>query len=118
MKHRKGGEFNEELRTEKGSYDDKNDFDYLRKDDNFSLNMFPNPANASATIEIRNANSMELSVALYSKEGEKIKMIYSGLNENSVLNLSIETSNLENGIYFLKAWSDEFKLTEKLIVSH
>lgn len=118
MKHRKGGEFNEELRTEKRNYDDKKDFDYLRKDDNFSLSMFPNPANVNATIEIRNANSMELSVALYSKEGEKIKTLYSGLNENSVLNLSFEISNLENGIYFVKAWSDEHKLTEKLIVSH
>lgn len=71
-----------------------------------SLNLFPNPATNSITI---NSNTALSRYEVYSITGALVEA-----NEN-IDNATIRISNLPNGIYLLKAFSDRGIIVEKFI---
>jgi len=66
--------------------------------------VFPNPIINNVKVVIKSSNIK--SVALYSSLGE---LIYIQEHDSPVSNTSVDTSNLESGIYFVKINEKEFR---------
>jgi hypothetical protein len=84
----------------------------------FSLSLFPNPANRSTSVRLNGLADSQLSVILYSREGEKIMKIFDGQLQNESSTFTIDTSELEEGIYFVSVYSGDDNQVIKLIVKH
>ena len=72
---------------------------YLKKDNNLEFNIFPNPANKQLNIRINNTEIINIQIIDVSG-----REIFNNQFETSLI--SINTSELTNGIYFLKIKSD------------
>ena len=72
---------------------------YLKKDNDLEFNIFPNPANKQINIKINNTESINIQIIDIS--GREI--FFKEFETNKI---SINTSELTNGIYFLKIKSN------------
>jgi hypothetical protein len=77
-----------------------------------SLNIFPVPADKQLKINLAN-NYHSGKIKIYDVNGSLI--IYEEINANEV---SIDTSNLISGIYFIQVFTKEFVINRKIIVQH
>lgn len=80
--------------------------------DNDYFNIYPNPARAYLTIELMNENA-SFSVELIDNLG---KIVYR--NEFNSSKVVIETSDLDNGVYYLKVGTNSFERVEKIVINH
>ena len=70
-----------------------------------AYNLFPNPANESVTLKGENLNT----VRIYNALGQLVESIEAAGNE-----LSINTANYLNGVYFIKV----NETTMRFVISH
>lgn len=84
-----------------------------------SVNLFPNPSNETAVLNINAPTSNMVNVLVYDITGKAVAMPV----QNQVLNagenkFTIATQNLNNGVYFVTISTTNGKETVKLIVNH
>jgi len=81
----------------------------------FDLNVYPNPAVGSTTVEVLSSNNEEMAIEVYDLEGriliQKNMMAIEGLNQ-----VDLDVSTLKPGIYTIKAGSALDTKLVKLIV--
>jgi hypothetical protein len=82
---------------------------------NSLFNIYPNPANTSATIYIENEN-FSSSIIISNILGEEVKQIT--INKNSSSQIPLNVEDLQAGIYFITLSSKDKTLTKKLIIQH
>ncbi len=83
-----------------------------------SLNVFPNPADASTQITYALASQGSVKVELFNMVGQNIKTIFSGQQSAGAQTLDVDCSKINNGIYFLKLSTGKLEKTIMLSVSH
>lgn len=98
--------------TEK--FDVQNEENYIVLEENNSSNYpikfesFPNPVTNLLNIDISLDESQHVTLALYDKEGNKVKDIYVGeIKKNKTVSITEDIATLSNGIYFLRLYTRE-----------
>jgi hypothetical protein len=66
------------------------------------LNCYPNPFNASTTIEYSLSQPGELSISIYNIRGQKVDMIFNGTKDAGKHSVTWNADNLPSGIYFAR----------------
>ena len=79
------------------------------------LNLYPNPADTTLTIEFSNSSSEELTLSLFNLQG---KLIQKDIRNPIQRQIDLDVSKVSNGIYLLKIASGEKSTTKKLLVDH
>jgi DNA/RNA endonuclease YhcR with UshA esterase domain len=81
------------------------------------VKLFPNPSDGLLNFDIRNCPDDELSIIVYSVNGQ---IIYSDQYKlvNGELIETIDLSNQSSGMYYLKIVSDNLNLTEKIVLEN
>lgn len=97
------------------SIKEKSDIAYLTKE-TIDVNVFPNPANSSAKIQIELKSSSHLTVEIFSIIGEKIKTLTNNDFEAGTYYFNIDVNQLQSGIYFIKASKGNHSKIKKFIV--
>jgi hypothetical protein len=77
---------------------------------NSIINISPNPSQSTITIS---ADKTLQKISIFNIRGENILNLFPERKETSV-----ETSNISNGIYFIKAVIDKNTITKKIIIAH
>lgn len=80
------------------------------------VNLYPNPANDIATVNINLVESAKVAVNVYDVTGKLVSTVYNAQMNAGSNNVTIETADLESGIYFTTINSGKFSKTLKLIV--
>jgi hypothetical protein len=88
-------------------------------DTTFTMSIYPNPCNDLANVQIKFPRASILKIAIYDIKGE---VVY---QPNTILQLAygqntigINTSALQEGVYFIIAEYDTGKIASRLIVQH
>lgn len=94
-----------------------NNSNIIVKDFEFNLLTFPNPFNPTIFIRLELNKSDRIIIKLFDISGKEIETI---LNEylssgRKQLLINVTELNLTSGIYFLKAYSEKFSVTNKII---
>jgi hypothetical protein len=63
------------------------------------INIYPNPASGSQSLEIRTEKVCDLTVEIYDLMGRKIKSLYIGKSDNTRTILTHDVSSLPNSLY-------------------
>lgn len=84
----------------------------------FSFNAYPNPASSLAQIQMNINKSGRLMVELLDMQGRMIQTLHHAQTEAGVFNISMETSHLSQGTYFIRATQNGQTQTLRLTVSH
>jgi len=81
------------------------------------VKLYPNPSNGLLNFDIRNYPDDELSIIIYTVNGQ---IIYSDQYEllNGELIETIDLSNQSAGMYYLKIISDNLNITEKIVLEN
>jgi SOS-response transcriptional repressor LexA len=81
------------------------------------VKLYPNPSNGLLNFDIRNYPDDELSIIIYTVNGQ---IIYSDQYEllNDELIETIDLSNQSAGMYYLKIISDNLNITEKIVLEN
>jgi len=83
------------------------------------IQLVPNPASETSTVKLQSNSSTDVSIAVYDITGKLVKVLASNAVVNSGTNeYTINTSVLENGIYFVQISNSFGKETKKLVVQH
>jgi hypothetical protein len=85
-------------------------------DPDFSVNLFPNPANDHVQLSVTLAQKGNVTMEVYNLVGEKIDAIDFG-NVSSI-NHAYNTTSLANGVYFFRVSSGTYITTRRITVSH
>ncbi len=80
------------------------------------MEVFPNPGNAHTTARILGAENRKVELVLYTKDGQHLKTIFSGMNTEADLALKVNLQDLKEGVYLLKVKTGEQVRSEKLII--
>lgn len=73
----------------------------------FVVNVFPNPFNPRATIEVFQTESAELTIDVFNLLGEKVLNLFMGEVPAGQNRFSLEMNNFSSGSYFIKISSAE-----------
>jgi len=79
--------------------------------------IFPNPANGSAEIRFALTSSSNIAINIYDVTGRLIKAVLNEKKFVGVQQIQVNTSDLQNGIYFYTIFGDGFNETKKFSVS-
>ena len=79
---------------------------------NENVNIYPNPADDIINLELKSNISKDLSLIIFNPLGQEVERI----EVNVYKNKSIDISNLNSGLYFIKISHDKTSLTKRLIV--
>ncbi len=75
--------------------------------DDLSINIFPNPAINTATIYLKSISNQQVNIHLLDSYHQVMYTTTTDLQEATERHLSIDTSNYNNGVYFLFVeWND------------
>ena len=83
-----------------------------------SINIYPNPADNTTSFTFSLKNDAAIGFQVLDISG---KIIFSDLNKKYSLGentVNINTSNFDNGIYFIQIYEGSKAVTKKLIVAH
>ena len=82
----------------------------------FTINIFPNPASTSFSIETSSTMGELLKVAIYNSNGQLIKSDVDFQKQvNSSQDNQYDVSDLNNGIYFVKVVSEDIEKVIKVM---
>lgn len=81
-----------------------------------TVNMYPNPAKTSVTIELKSATNRELEITILSTRGERI-LSTRGQQVNGLLKKEIDLSTLAQGNYLVQISDGTGRMITKLIVA-
>ena len=79
---------------------------------------YPVPADKNLNILFSSNEPQNVNLSMFNTIGEKILDIYEGLIQNETKNISINTSELASGTYFIKGEVSNKPLSLKIIVVH
>lgn len=82
----------------------------------FSLSTYPNPFNASTTIEYSIPNSAEVTVEIYNLLGQNVATLVNSYQEAGYHSLTWHGDGNPTGVYFLKIVTEDFNRTNKLLM--
>lgn len=71
------------------------------KENQFSMNVYPNPTNSSFDIDLQNLQSGETAISLFNAKGE-IMMQESFIHENANFTRKFNVDNFSNGLYIIQ----------------
>ncbi|MBI4931851.1 MAG: T9SS type A sorting domain-containing protein [Bacteroidetes bacterium] len=83
-----------------------------------SFNVFPNPTGNSTEISYSLQSSSDVKAELFNLVGEKLKSVSSGNQSAGVHKITIDCTDITNGIYFVKLIANRTEQTITLSVSH
>ena len=92
--------------------------DIFEMNNELKVIVYPNPVVHSATIAVIGAAGKNVHVTLYTKEGETLNNLYSGLNNDQRLEIAINSTELNNDVYIIKVVTDDIEISRKVVVSH
>ncbi len=82
----------------------------------FSFNIYPNPAYNSATINFYLPEKNHIEIYIINNIGERIKTLVQSKLGKGMYNYNIDTSKLNNGIYYVQFKSDNCLVTRKIVL--
>ena len=82
-----------------------------------SMNLYPNPANEITKLELDLSAAAKVSVEVYAITGQLMFTSFEGNLENGSHLITINTSELDHGTYFIKVNSNNTSKTMKLAVN-
>ncbi|MBC8320996.1 MAG: T9SS type A sorting domain-containing protein [Bacteroidetes bacterium] len=91
--------------------------------DDFSENevkviVYPNPIVHSATIAVIGAADKTVHVTLFTKDGEALSTLFSGLNNEQRLEIALNSTELSNDVYIIKVVAGDVEISRKIAVKH
>ncbi|WP_169815743.1 T9SS type A sorting domain-containing protein [Pseudotamlana agarivorans] len=90
----------------------------LIKDTDFSVSVFPNPADKIATIGLYSKEQDNYMINLFDSIGNLIQVISNQYYSSGQHNIIIETENLNSGVYLLRLRNNSKSITKKIIITH
>ncbi|MCD4833964.1 MAG: T9SS type A sorting domain-containing protein, partial [Bacteroidales bacterium] len=86
--------------------------------DKYSLRIYPNPVSSNSTIDFEIMNLSKVSITIYNSAGQRIDEIANGYYKNGMYSLTINGTNLNNGIYYCQVKINMDIITQKFIINH
>ena len=80
------------------------------------LKVMPNPFSNYVTIQVNLPATRRVSIALYDAKGGLVKKVYDGEKPAGLQRISIDGSNLTNGVYFCEILINEQRILRKLVL--
>ncbi|MBA3705859.1 MAG: T9SS type A sorting domain-containing protein, partial [Bacteroidetes bacterium] len=81
------------------------------------LSIYPNPASGDAVIEYFLTQSGQVMISLYNVLGKEVMNIINEEQNTGTHKINMNTTQLSNGIYFVKIQADGEQLTQKFIIN-
>lgn len=81
-----------------------------------NVQLFPNPASTSATLQYELAEAANVSVELHNMVGQNLQVLEQAERLIGVQNIEIPLANLAKGVYFVKIRVEDKVATKKLVV--
>jgi len=92
----------------------ENGFDEM----DFELNIYPNPANQTASITYQLQKDEQVSIYIFDATGKQMKeLIKNQIQQAGLHQLELDASNLPTGLYYLKLQSSKKVATKKLMIA-
>lgn len=82
----------------------------------YALNVYPNPVDDVAQISFSLGNAAKTTVELFDIVGKKIQTLQAGQSAAGEHSLSLNSSGLPSGVYFVKLTIDRNTFTRKVII--
>ena len=79
-------------------------------------NIYPNPFNPTTTIDFSVSSSSSISINLYDINGHLVKNVKEGYYGAGNYSEIIDGSSLTSGAYFIRLETDDYSITEKLML--
>ena len=80
------------------------------------ISLYPNPAANSANVEYTLVKASDLTIEVYNVMGQKVQTVSSGNQVAGKHTLTINASNMSNGLYFVTFTSNGVKTTKQLMI--
>jgi len=84
--------------------------------DGVSFNLYPNPTNNNTNVAFSLDKDQNITVEVYNMLGEKVYSDNEGLLSSGQHTISINGSNFQNGVYFVRFTADNAPTIQKLII--
>lgn len=84
----------------------------------FSIKLAPNPVSNEAVVAIHLPKASEISIDYINEKGQEIRNVFAGFKDQGPHQISLSTSGLKNGIYFLRLQHGEGTKMLKFSVVH
>ncbi len=85
--------------------------------DNQTFRVFPNPAQDYFNVAFKTSESTIMSIALFDALGQQVQTIPTSTYPAGANNLTVDTSQLANGIYILTLQTDEGNVSRRITVN-
>lgn len=86
--------------------------------DNTGVNVYPNPANASAEVAYTLTESGNVNIRLYDAAGREVSQIAQGARSAGTYRETINTGTLPEGIYVIRMEAGNAIINRRLIITH
>jgi len=90
-------------------------YEQLKQD--MAFNVFPNPMQESALIQLNNKKVQPVQITLCDLAGRTLKTMHNGNMSAGAQEIKIEKAQLTNGIYFVRIETPEGSFAHKLVIS-
>ena len=80
------------------------------------LNIFPNPATTFTNLNVNIAKAGHINISLTDMDGRQLKQLMNANVQSGEISLKVNTSNLRQGVYYIKMISDEGLQNVKLVI--
>jgi hypothetical protein len=84
--------------------------------DDISFNVYPNPARSQVNINYALTNEADVQVAMYDLTGNMLRMIDLGTLREQAHQLTLNISDLQNGLYFVRIQAGNSVVTRRIQV--
>jgi hypothetical protein len=91
--------------------------DYNNDLSNLSQN-YPNPFSSTSTIDYTLVNSSNVSIEVFDITGKSVKSISEGIKSAGAHQVTLDATNLNDGIYYYSFRTDAGQVTKKMVVKH
>ena len=90
--------------------------DFAANDENYKMNIYPNVTSDYANIKFESINSIHIDIQVFDISGRLIETVFSGKANTGENTYTINAQKYNNGIYLVKATSQQVELNRRLIV--
>ena len=99
-----------------GSIKDYSDSNFSLVVSSMSACAYPNPANQSITLKLKDAVNNSSKVTIYNRFNSVVYSTNANFKSNG--EITISTANLPNGIYFISITNQNSSISKKIIIQH
>jgi spore coat protein A len=85
-------------------------------ENSFKLRVMPNPFSNYVTAQFQLSKNEKVSIRLYDNKGSLVKQVFQGEKQQGLHRVSIDGSNLANGIYFCEIVVNDQRMVKKLVL--